>query len=101
MKIHFRYVGGFGGLRLGCDLNTELLPKAEATKLKRLIKKANLSTTTLHGSEKARDLFNYTIKIETEDETITAAFDDMSIPENAEPLLEFLRSHARAVPLKE
>ena len=29
MKIRFRQTGGFGGLVLGCDLDTSTLPPAE------------------------------------------------------------------------
>jgi hypothetical protein len=99
MKVRFRYTGGFGGLSFGCDLDSKTLPKTEANKLDRLVKKANLSDVTLRGSDKARDLLNYTIEIETKDEMITATFDDMSIPKNVKPLIKFLRGNARTVPL--
>jgi hypothetical protein len=98
MKVRFRQTGGFGGLVLGCDLDTSSLPPAEAQELTRLIKQANLETIHSRPSEKARDLQNYEIAVENE-MTARASFDDMSVPANGEPLLEFLRQRARAVPL--
>jgi Emfourin len=98
MKVRFRQTGGFGGLVLGCDLDTSTLPPAEAQELTRLIKQANLEKIHSRPSQKARDLLNYEIAVESE-MTARASFDDMSVPANVEPLLGFLRQRARAVPL--
>jgi hypothetical protein len=99
MKVRFRQTGGFGGLVLGCDLDTSTLPPAEAQELTRLIKQANLEKIHARPSGKARDLQNYEIAVESDEMTARASFDDMSVPANGEPLLEFLRQRARAVPL--
>ena len=98
MKIRFRQTGGFGGLVLGCDLETSALPPAEAQELTRLIKQANLEKIQTRRSEKGRDLQIYEIAVENEI-TAKASFDDMSMPANIRPLLDFLRQRARAVPL--
>jgi hypothetical protein len=50
-------------------------------------------------SEKARDLQNYEIAVEGDGLTAKVTFDDMSVDANVEPLLDFLRQRARAVPL--
>jgi hypothetical protein len=98
MKIRFRQTGGFGGLVLGCDLETSALPPAEAQELARLVKQANLEKIQTRRSEKGRDLQIYEIDVENEI-TAKASFDDMSMPANTRPLLDFLRQRARAVPL--
>ena len=98
MKVRFRQTGGFGGLVLGCDLDTSALPPAEAQELARLIKQANLEKIRTRRSEKARDLQNYEIAVENE-VNVKASFDDMSVDANVEPLLDFLRDRARAMPL--
>jgi hypothetical protein len=98
MKVRFRQTGGFGGLVLGCDLDTSTLPPAEARELARLIKQANLEKTQTRRSDKARDLQQYEIAVDNEI-TAQASFDDMSVDANVEPLLDFLRERARAVPL--
>jgi hypothetical protein len=97
--LRFRQTGGFGGLVLGCDLDTSTLPPAEAQELTRLVKQANLEKIQTRRSEKARDLQNYEIAVEGEGMTAKATIDDMSVDANVEPLLEFLRQRARAVPL--
>jgi hypothetical protein len=98
MKVRFRQTGGFGGLVLGCDLDTSALPPAEAQELARLVKQANLEKIRTRRSEKARDLQNYEIAVENE-VNVKASFDDMSVDANVEPLLEFLRQRARGMPL--
>ena len=98
MKVRFRQTGGFGGLVLGCDLDTSTLPPAEARELARLIKQANLEKTQTRRSDKARDLQQYEIAVDNEI-TAKASFDDMSVDAKLEPLLDFLRERARAVSL--
>jgi hypothetical protein len=98
MKIRFRQTGGFGGLVLGCDLDTSTLPPAEAQELARLVKQAKLEKIQHKRSEKARDLQNYEIAVENEI-TAKASFDDMSVDDTVRPLLDFLSQRARAVPL--
>ena len=100
MKVRFRQTGGFGGLVLGCDLDTSTLPPAEAQELTRLVKQANLKNIQTGGSQKARDLQNYEITVEGDSMTARATFDDMSVDPDVEPLLEFLRERARAMPLE-
>ena len=99
MKVRFRQSGGFAGLVLGCDLDTSTLPPAEAQELTRLVKQANLEKIQTRRSEKARDLQNYEVAVEGDGITAKATFDDMSVDANVEPLLDFLRQRARAVPL--
>ena len=99
MKVRFRQTGGFAGLVLGCDLDTSTLPLAEAQELTRLVKQANLEKIQTRRSEKARDLQNYEVAVEGDGITAKATFDDMSVDANVEPLLEFLRQRARAMPL--
>jgi hypothetical protein len=99
MKVRFRQTGGFGGLVLGSDLDTSTLPPAEAQELTRLVKQANLEKIHARPSGKARDLQNYEIAVESDETTAKASFDDMSVDANVEPLLEFLRRRARAIPL--
>lgn len=99
MKLHFRQTGGFGGLILGSDLDTSTLPPTEAQELTRLVKQANLEKLPTQRSDKARDLQNYEITIEGGGLNAKASFDDMGIDADLEPLLEFLRKRARAVPL--
>lgn len=98
MKIRFRQTGGFAGLSLGSELDSEQLPATEAGELERLITQAGLDQV---GSKKSRgaDLTNYEMTVEDKGRTIKASFDDMTIPADAQPLLDFLKSRATARPL--
>ncbi len=100
MKIRFRSTGGFAGLNLGCDLDTEILPESEATLLIRLVHNAKLKKTSTKKSDRGRDLVNYEITIKEAKATTTATFDDLSVPPEAEALLDFLRERAHPIPLK-
>jgi hypothetical protein len=99
MRVRFRQTGGFGGLVLGSDLDTSTLPPAEAQELTGLVKQANLEKLQKRPSDKARDLQNYEITVEGGGLNAKASFDDMSVDADLEPLVEFLRKRARAVPL--
>lgn len=100
MKIRFRQTGGFAGLSLGCDLDTAALAGNDAKKLLQLVKKSRLAEGHRPKSKKGRDLGNYEITIIDEARTVTTTFDDMSVPQGAEELLDFLRSNARPQPLE-
>ena len=100
MKVRFRQTGGFGGLVLGCDLNTADLSSPDREALFKLVKQAKLASVKAKKNEQGRDLTNYEIAIQSRGRTTTASFDDMSTPSQVEPLLEFLRDRMRAVPLE-
>jgi hypothetical protein len=84
---------------LGCELDTQKLPRREATELRRLIDQAGLETVPTRKNSRARDLTNYEISVKDDGRTITAAFDDLNLPGKVQPLLDFLKSRATARPL--
>ncbi|NTV46827.1 MAG: hypothetical protein HGB11_10000 [Chlorobiales bacterium] len=100
MKIRFRQTGGFAGLNFGCDLDTASMPASEAKKLLDLVKKSQLSERSHAGSKKGRDLGNYEITVTDDPHKVTTTFDDMSVPKQAQALLDFLRERARPQPLE-
>jgi hypothetical protein len=99
MKVRFRQTGGFAGLSFGADLDTAIMPAAEAAELTTLVEKSRVRTLAAKGPEGARDLAGYEIEIEEAGSTIRVSFDDMSVPREIEPLLDFLRERARPRPL--
>jgi hypothetical protein len=96
MKVSFRQSGGFAGLMLGCDLDTESLAAAEAEELLRLVRQAALENGTKTSSRGA-DLTRYEIVLTDNGRTIKVVFDDTTILDNARPLVEFLSRRSRAV----
>jgi hypothetical protein len=99
MKVRYRQTGGFAGLVLGCELDTEKLSPREAEELARLVKQAALDKVGVKKSPRGRDLTNYEIIVEDSSRTAKASFEDMTIPASVQPLLDFLRSRATARPL--
>ena len=98
MKVRFRQTGGFAGLNLGSELDTETMPHREAKKLMQLLQDSKLTAGRKQGSKKARDLATYEITVEDESGTVTTSFDDMSVPPSADKLLDLLRARARPQP---
>jgi hypothetical protein len=98
MKIKFRQSGGYAGLRMGCDLDTNSLSTAESTQLESLVKTSGILQARSGRSENAADLINYEITIETKDGIYQVKFDDLTLPESIIPLLDYLQNQAK--PLK-
>lgn len=99
MKVRYRQSGGFAGLSLGADLDSEKLPPGEAKELARLVNRAALDKIGVKKSIRGRDLTSYEIIVEDNGQTTKASFDDMTIPANVQPLLDFLNRRASARPL--
>ena len=100
MKVRFRQTGGFGGLILGCDLDTTTMARDEANQLLRLIEQANIQAVVQQRHPRGRDLLVYEIVLEEKGTHIKASFDSMTTPQQVEPLLRFLAQRAYAVPLE-
>jgi hypothetical protein len=97
MKIKFRQSGGYAGLRMGCELDTNLLSPEEATKLRSLVEQSHILQTKSARSENTADLINYEITIETKEAKHQVTFDDLTLPENVLPLLDYLQSQAKPI----
>lgn len=97
MKINFRQSGGYGGLRMSCDLDTNLLAPEEAAQLESLVKTSGILQAQSALSENAADLINYEITIETTEGKHQVKFDDLTLPETVLPLLDYLQSHAKRI----
>jgi hypothetical protein len=100
MKVRFRQTGGFGGLVLGCDLDTTAMVRDEANELLRLVQQANVQQVGERRHPRGRDLLVYEIVVEERGRRMKVSFDSMSTPQQAESLVQFLAQRAHAVPLE-
>ena len=100
MKVTFKQTGGFAGLTFGADLDTKTLPRAEGRRLMQLVEASGIRTLAAREAEGGRDLAAYEVVVEGDGGAIRATFDDMSVPPELAPLLDFLRERARPRPLK-
>jgi hypothetical protein len=92
MKIIFRQSGGYGGLIRGCEIDVDALPADEAAEVRSLVKSSGILGAKSARSKAARDVFNYSITVETGSGAHQVEFDDTTIPAGAVPLLDYLRS---------
>lgn len=99
MKIIFRQSGGFAGLIRGCELDTDLLSVSEATKLQSLVEQSGILQAKSKSTSEARDLLNYEITVETKERTVHVLFDDLTVPESAAELFNYLLERAKPLPL--
>ena len=97
MKVKFGQSGGYAGLRRGCELDTDSLPADEAATLQSLVEQSGILQAKSGRTPTARDLFNYDITIETSQGSHHVSFDDMTMPESVDPLLEYLQDRAKPV----
>jgi hypothetical protein len=90
-RIRFTSSGGIAGQIRGCDLSVDELPEAARKGLTGLMK-----AKTVRKSKSARDALHYEIEIVDDDGARKKlSFDELSLPESAESLLEFLNSRSK------
>lgn len=100
MKVRFRQTGGFGGLVLGCDLDTATMSPSETNELLRLVQQANIQAIGEQRHPQGRDLLVYEIVLEEKGKRIKVLLDSMTTSTQIEPLLQFLAQRSHTVPLE-
>jgi len=95
MRVSFRQSGGVVGAVRACVLDSARLAPDDARELEELVRASGLSASGAFLTPEARDLRLYEIEVESEKENVRVTFDDQSLPEQARPLLSFLRRNAR------
>lgn len=91
LRIVFRQRGGYAGLVLGTELDSDHLTPEEAAGLRSL--RGTAPHVGRHPSPRARDIEIYEIRLEG-DPPRTFVFDQLHVPEGVEPLLERLKKEA-------
>jgi hypothetical protein len=100
MKVVFRESGGFAGLSLGTELNTDDLPLEEAATLRSLVQQSDLQSPIGETASRARDLRTYEITVEPDEgDPYHVAFDDSNVPRGVRPLVDMLTERAGPRPL--
>jgi hypothetical protein len=97
MRIHFERVGGFAGIRLRADVDTDTLPAEEAKSWQALVEKAQLGQ--IHQSSGAdspiRDAFEYWLTVEDGGKRSQVRMSEDTLPPSAMPLIERLVALAK------
>jgi hypothetical protein len=97
MRIQFERAGGFAGIRLKTDVNTEQLPPEEAKSLEELVEKAQLNEARQapRRGGAMRDTFEYWFTIEDKGKQYSVRLTDETLPPSAKPLIVQLLALAR------
>jgi len=98
MKIDFLRSGGFAGIRLATQIDTDTLPSTEADRLCRLIEAARVFDlpATLKSSLPGGDRFQYRLKVEDGPRRKEVVADEAAVPESLRPLIDYLADWARS-----
>jgi hypothetical protein len=97
MRIHFERVGGFAGIRVKGDVDTDALPSEEATSWEALVEKAQLGQIRQSSGAggRTRDSFEYWLTIEAGGKRFSLHMTDETLPPSASPLIDRLLALAK------
>jgi emfourin len=97
MRIDFERVGGFAGIRLKADVDTDALSQEEAKSWQALVENAQLGQ--IHQSSGAdsrtRDAFEYWLTVEDGANRSSVRMTDETLPPSVTPLIERLLALAK------
>jgi hypothetical protein len=97
MKIFFQRTGGFIGIPVTLNIDTDLLPESDAATLRKMIADADFfELTEAHLGKQAPDGFQYAITVEGDGQRRTIQVTDMDMPNKLRPLVNDLSLRARS-----
>ena len=96
--IHFQRTGGFAGITTVIEVDSKTLGHEEIDKVNQLIDQANFFAYQKSDSLKKNvpDQFQYVIAIESHNAKKTIEFTDSTVPDNFQPLINYLTQKARS-----
>jgi hypothetical protein len=97
-KISYRKTGGFAGISKGVDLTVSSLSAEEQRELQRLFDEANLQKKDQKITPGAADVFYYWISATTTKGSYEVKYDDVSLPGDVRPLVQFLENKSTNMP---
>jgi hypothetical protein len=89
--VRFKRDGGFIPIPLSVEIDTASLPATEARQVEQLVEEANffkLPATSM--PRRGADRFEYSITVEKGDKRHTVRTADGAVPEDLQPLLDYL-----------
>jgi hypothetical protein len=98
MRVKFVQSGGVIGAVRACELESSALAPDDARELESLVAASGISVSGEFVTPDARDVRLYAIEVQRGAETVAVTFDDHTLPEQARPLVSFLRRNAKPQP---
>ncbi len=91
MKITFERSGGFAGMRMAIELDSDRLQPQDAAVLQKLVKDADFfNMSASHSSQSRRDGFHYIISVEADGKQHSLQLSEGSVPDALQPLVNHL-----------
>lgn len=97
MKVTFKRSGGFAPMPVSCVMDTKTCDPTEAATLQQLVIDSTIMMTESASVRGARDVRYYSFDIEYEGMTKHVSFDELSVPKEIRPLIEFMQSRATSI----
>ena len=97
VMVLFRQIGGYAGLSLGCELDADVLSAGERSALRSLLTADERETAGVPSL--SRDLETYELTIDDGHRERVYRFNQASMPEGVDPLLDRLKREAGPRPL--
>lgn len=98
MRIRFERTGGFAGIHMVAEIDTESLPPEEARAVQQLVERAGFFELPriVAAPTRAPDQFRYRLAIEDQGREHTVETCETAAPDTLRPLLRRLTAVARA-----
>lgn len=93
MKISYRRTGGFAGMVMKYEVDTDSLPQDEAQEIAQLVDSAGFFDlpSDIKSTGVGADQFEYRLTVETEGQQHTVEVGEAAVPDDLWPLLNKLR----------
>lgn len=97
MRVHFERIGGFAGIRLKADVDTEAMSAEDSKTLRTLVDNAQLHNVggSPHRGVSKPDTFEYVVTVEDDGKRTSARMTDGTMPSSVQPLVSHLLALAR------
>ena len=97
MHISFERTGGFAGIRVGCEINTDNLTTEAASEVAAFVDASNFFDLPEVPPSGGPDQFQFKISIEKDGRTRTIESGERGMPASLSPLIKWLMAAARPV----
>ena len=97
MRVRFERSGGFAGITLGSDFDSNQLPAEQTAELTRLVAEARFFElpALIESAKSGADLFQYSISVEDGAQKHRVEFAQGGAPDHLRPLVQWLSEAQR------
>lgn len=97
MKVVYKRHGGFAPMAVACTVDTDTCPPDDAKQLEHLVATSGIMQSPGRTVAGARDVRYHSVTVDQNGQHAEVTFDDISIPSEVRPLIDFLQSRAKNV----